>query len=300
MNHSDFTTSILIDQTPKEVFNAITNVRGWWSEGIEGNTVHLGDEFTFEVKDVHYSKQKLVEVIPDKKVVWLITESHMTFIEKNDEWTGTKVIFEIFEKGHKTQLVFTHEGLNPEVECYGACSPAWTEYIQHSLFNLIKTGQGDPNLEGKRIKAINHKDFTTSFEVDQSPAEVFTAINNPKAWWSESIKGGTEKVNDEYSYEVKDLHTCRIKVTEVEPDKKVVWHVLDNYFSFVKDEKEWIGTDIVFEISHRGDKTQVRFTHKGLTPAYECYDICDNAWTSYIQNSLKDFITTGKGQPGKY
>lgn len=74
---------------------------------------------------------------------------------QKNEWTGTKIIFDISETGDKTKLVFTHEGLVPEVECYGACSLAWTEYVQHSLFNLITTGKGDPNLEGKRIKAIN-------------------------------------------------------------------------------------------------------------------------------------------------
>lgn len=154
-NHS-FTTSITVDQTPHIVFEAVTNVRGWWSETITGNTIKLNDEFEFEVKDVHYSKQRLIEVIPDKRVVWLVTEANMTFIEDHDEWKGTKVIFDITNDRAKTKLTFIHEGLVPTIACYKACMPAWTQYIEHSLKQLIETGLGDPNLEGRTIdKPVN-------------------------------------------------------------------------------------------------------------------------------------------------
>ena len=62
------------------------------------------------------------------------------------------------------------------------------------------------------------------------------------------------------------------------PNTKVVWHVLANEFNFVKDKTEWTGTDVVFEIADRGDGTELRFTHLGLTPTYECYDVCSDAW----------------------
>jgi hypothetical protein len=145
MTAKDFTLTLTTGQTPQEVFKAITNVRGWWSgyysEEIIGNTGNLGDEFSFRAGDgAHYTKQKLVEVIPNKKVVWLITESELSFVEDKYEWTGTKVIFDITEKGGKTNLVFTHEGLNPTFECYDACAPAWTQYLQNKLLPLINTG----------------------------------------------------------------------------------------------------------------------------------------------------------------
>jgi hypothetical protein len=149
--NESFTTSITTDKSPHAVFEAVTNVRGWWSETIKGNTAALYDEFEFEVKDVHYSKQKLIEVIPDRRVVWLVTEANMTFIEDHDEWKGTKVIFDIRVDGSQTKLTFTHEGLVPAIACYQACMPAWTQYIEHSLKQLIETGVGDPNLEGRTI-----------------------------------------------------------------------------------------------------------------------------------------------------
>lgn len=140
-------------------------------------------------------------------------------------------------------------------------------------------------------------DFTTSLLVDQTPNEVFKAINNVRGWWSEEIEGNTEKHNDEFNYHYKNIHNCKMKLIEVIPDKKVVWLVLDNYFSFTKDKSEWIGTKIIFEISKKDGKTQIRFTHQGLVPEYECYKVCFDGWSNYINNSLQSLITIGKGQP---
>ena len=141
------------------------------------------------------------------------------------------------------------------------------------------------------------KDFTTTILVDNTPEEVFDAINNVRGWWSEEIDGSTDKLNSEFDYHYEDVHRCKIKVIELVPNKKIVWSVLDNYFKFTKDKSEWKGTKIIFDIGKKDNKTEMRFTHEGLVPAYECYEICRDAWTGYIQKSLRNFITTGKGQP---
>ena len=88
-----------------------------------------------------------------------------------------------------------------------------------------------------------------------------------------------------------------MKLIEVIPNKKVVWLVMENYFKFTKDKSEWTGTKVIFEISEKDNKTQIRFTHQGLVPAYECFDICSNAWSQYISQSLWSLIAKGKGQP---
>lgn len=142
MSTSDFTTTILVDQSPAEVFKAINNVGGWWDGEITGGTHKLNEEFSYRMKEFHFSKQKVVELVPDKKVVWLVTESRLNFIKDKNEWTGTKIIFGISEAGGKTQVRFTHEGLVPEIECYGDCSGGWTQLIQKSLFSLITAGEG--------------------------------------------------------------------------------------------------------------------------------------------------------------
>lgn len=144
---------------------------------------------------------------------------------------------------------------------------------------------------------MKDQDLTVTIAVDKSPKEAFNAINNVRGWWSEEVKGGTEKLNDEFTYKARDLHRCTMKLIEVIPNQKVVWLVLDNYFSFTKDQTEWIGTKVIFEISEKDGKTQIRFTHQGLIPQHECYKVCSDAWTGYITGSLYNLITTGKGEP---
>jgi hypothetical protein len=143
------------------------------------------------------------------------------------------------------------------------------------------------------------KDYAVSFTVDQSPEEVFDAINNVRGWWSGDIDGNTGKLGAEFTYRYEDVHRSTQKIKEFVPGKKVAWHVLDAKINFVKDKAEWTGTDIVFEIAKKGDKTELRFTHVGLVPAIECYGKCSGAWGFYINDSLRSLITTGKGDPNQ-
>ena len=144
---------------------------------------------------------------------------------------------------------------------------------------------------------MSSQDFSITISVDQNPDEVFNAVSNVRGWWSEEIKGGTSKKGDEFDYQYEDVHRCHMVLTEVIPNEKVVWYCKENYFKFTKDQAEWTGTHISFEIFQNDGKTNLRVTHHGLTPEYECFDICSNAWSQYIGQSLYNLITKGEGQP---
>ena len=143
MKSSDYSTTLSVTKTPKEAFNAINNVTGWWTENLEGHSQKLNDEFTVRFGTT-WKTFKIIEFVPEKKVVWQVMDCYLPWNKNKTEWTGTKVSFEIGEKDNKTQIRFTHIGLVPEFDCYDACSNAWTDYVRNSLMNLITVGKGKP------------------------------------------------------------------------------------------------------------------------------------------------------------
>jgi len=144
---------------------------------------------------------------------------------------------------------------------------------------------------------ISSKNYTSSILVEKEISIAFKFIKNFRAWWSEEIDGNTDKVGETFFYHYKDVHLCKIKLIEMVDDKKLVYQVTENEFSFTKDKTEWINTKLIFLVSTEGNKTKVVFIHEGLVPEYECFDVCNDAWTNYIEGSLKELIETGTGKP---
>lgn len=240
MGNQNFTNTITVEQSPEDVFDAINNVRGWWSKNIEGKTDEGNSAFIF--RDKYLTVQMKITHFTPQKTVWKVVESQNDF------------------------------------------------FLTTSLKSLIETGKGKGISNGTAS-------FTTSITVNNSSKEVYEAINNVRSWWSEEIEGDTGKLNAAFCYHYKDVHLSKMEIVELIPGEKVVWFVKDNTFNFVKDKTEWKGTKIIFEIEKKGSQTRLKFTHHGLVPEYECYDVCKDAWTGYIQGSLKNLITKGQGKP---
>lgn len=137
---SSFSVTITVPGSPREVFTRITrDVAKWWGgPDLSGSTAKLQDEFLINHPGAHYSKQRIVELIPDTKVVWLVTESKLDWLQKDqEEWTNTRMIFKLSADGDQTLLHFTHEGLVPEKACYALCHEGWNTVIKDYMFNLI-------------------------------------------------------------------------------------------------------------------------------------------------------------------
>ncbi len=287
----NITTTITVPQSPEEVFRAVLNVRGWWTDQIEGRTDQLGAEFVYRFKKAYRTKQTIAELVPNEKVVWHVTDCYVNF-DKEDEWTGTDVVFEIARKGRETELRLTHVGLDARCSCYEACVKGWGFYVGESLRDLVTTGKGQPATEAKRSDAS----FTKSFVVDRTPEQAFDAITDVRGWWSKGIEGRADAIGATFLFRYADMHRSTQRVVELARGKRVVWRVDDAELGFVKNRAEWKDTHLVFEIEKKGDATAVRFTHMGLVPNLQCHGACSDGWSTLL-DGLRKLIEKGKGAP---
>lgn len=138
MKKQSYSVTLQVELSPGEVFAHINDVSRWWTKDFEGQSRKLNDEFIICPDCGHYSKHKLLEVIPGKKVVWLVTDSMPDWVEGDKfEWTNTTMFFEICPKGDMTELKFTHEGLVPGLACYSKCVEGWDMFIKGSLYKIM-------------------------------------------------------------------------------------------------------------------------------------------------------------------
>jgi len=305
MESKDFKTTVVIDATPQEVFNAVNNVRGWWSENIEGDTDKLGGEFLYHYQDVHRSRMKITEWIRDRKVVWHVLDNYFKFTKDQREWTGTNVVFEISEKDGKTQLEFTHHGLVPEYECFQICQDAWTHYIQGSLRDLILTGKGSPTPKDAEGKSLDTPSPTERDATEQTPSKsichhllieapvekVYGALTTQEGlagWWTPETTAKPE-VGSISRFAFGPDYFKEMKVGELKPYSKVKWLC-------VKAFEEWIGTTITFELEPHQKGSTLYVHHDGWKAYTREFAACTYDWAMFLR-SLKLLCETGKGLP---
>lgn len=138
MNDKSFTAEIEVPSTPQHVFNCIKQVPAWWTKDYEGGSDNIGDEFIIHHPGKHLSKQRVIEMVPGEKLVWHVVESELDWLQHNkQEWTNTRMVFNITTAGGNTTLHFTHEGLVDEMECYERCSQGWGMVIKERLLRFI-------------------------------------------------------------------------------------------------------------------------------------------------------------------
>lgn len=140
------------------------------------------------------------------------------------------------------------------------------------------------------------KNFHLTIAVNISAAEAMKKINQVNLWWAKNFKGKAEKLKDKFTVRFGETFVD-FQISELVPNKKVVWKVTDCNLHWINNKKEWNNTEVVFEILEKENNTQINFTHIGLIPGVECYETCTKGWNDHIKRSLVKYLTENKGQP---
>ncbi|MBS1596919.1 MAG: SRPBCC domain-containing protein [Bacteroidetes bacterium] len=284
MGKSSFNCSITAKISASEAIKRIGKVPEWWGISFDGNSEKQNDKFVVKMGGDSFFDFTVTELIPDKRVAWLVTDCNMPWYSDKKEWANTKLIFDLSENNGVTTLNFTHEGLTPDVECYKDCETGWSHWIRVSLLSYFTIGKG-------QYKKKIHKAYTTGIEVPFSAKIVFDHINDVAKWWPEEFDGKSNKLNDEFVLKTGDVHYSKQRIVEFVPNEKVVWLIIDSLRK--TDNYSWTDTKMIFQLTPKDNNTAVSFTYDGPVLENEVErlaQVCD----AVIKENLYNFITKNK------
>ena len=141
---------------------------------------------------------------------------------------------------------------------------------------------------------MTSKNYHRTITVNTSAEEAMKKISQVNLWWKKDFSGSAEKLNDKFTVPFGETSFVDFVVSQMITNKKVIWSVADCYLPWFNNKKEWNNTEAVFELSEENGKTKIDFTHIGLVPEVECYDVCEKGWDGHITESLVKFINEGK------
>ncbi len=202
MNTTDLAISLEVNQTPQKAFKAINNVAEWWTE-IEGQSKKLDDVFTVRFGAV-FITHKVVDLVPYKKVAWLVTGSS----EKN--WIDTKICFDISVAGDSTKLKFTHLGMVPELKDYDDCLKGWTKFVKENLPRLIAktTVTMDEIFERFKALAAAERWFDLQDDLFASNVKSIDPPQSPYMGFAEG-KAAVRKKGKDFVAKVEEFHGAK-------------------------------------------------------------------------------------------
>jgi hypothetical protein len=151
MTAQDYSASITANITAEQATERINRVADWWTASFTGASEKIGDTFSVRWGET-FVDFAVMEFVPAKRIVWRVTDCNLPFVDDRKEWKDTEVVFDISSDGAATTVTMTHSGLEPQVECYEACTKGWNFFITESLQKLLTENKGMPDRVGKQEK----------------------------------------------------------------------------------------------------------------------------------------------------
>ncbi|HVX27444.1 MAG TPA: SRPBCC domain-containing protein [Parafilimonas sp.] len=143
---------------------------------------------------------------------------------------------------------------------------------------------------------MKNENYSISFNTNASAKAAFKNINNVAGWWTKNIEGNTENVNDVFTVRFGETFVT-FEITEIIPERKIVWKVTGCNLHWLNNKKEWNNTKVHWLIAKKNNSTKITMMHEGLIPQIECYTNCEKGWNFYVGESLRKLINEGQGLP---
>lgn len=127
--------------------------------------------------------------------------------------------------------------------------------------------------------------------VKASPRAVYDSLATCErlaGWWT-SDTTGKEEVGGVIHFQFGGRGGFDMKVLELEPEKRVVWEV-------IQGPPDWVGTRVIWDLTPEGDGTTIRFKHQGWREQVDFMGHCSMKWGTFLM-SLKQLHEAGKGAP---
>jgi ketosteroid isomerase-like protein len=147
-----------------------------------------------------------------------------------------------------------------------------------------------------RIRQIHDTAAVRGFVADiryrAARERVFEALAHPERWWSTSVDADGDRLRMNW----RDGGYIAFRVS-ADPPRGMIWQFVEQVDRNLPQPDEWVGTTAIFELAEAGDGTRLHFEHRGLTPALDCYDVCENGWDFFLRRSVGQLLETGRGIP---
>ncbi|MCG3268798.1 SRPBCC domain-containing protein [Yoonia sp. I 8.24] len=136
---NNYQEKIQVSASQDACFKAVaTQMEKWWTETIEGGLKAVGDKVTARFPpDYGYWTFEASVMKGSSRLEMICVDAHHRVEgqpkEIDQEWLGTKIIWEFEVIAGKTEITMTHDGLTPTLNCWGICLDGWNHFLKTSL-----------------------------------------------------------------------------------------------------------------------------------------------------------------------
>jgi uncharacterized protein YndB with AHSA1/START domain len=127
--------------------------------------------------------------------------------------------------------------------------------------------------------------------ITATPTKVYAALTEQKGlsgWWTRDVKA-EPKLGAIGQFRFGKTGFNDMKIVELVPGQRVKWQCVDG-------AKEWIGTELTFDLNAREGGTVLLFAQRGWREQVEFMHYCSTKWAVFML-SLKALCETGSVRP---